>query len=52
MLLLCTLTKDNPEATNLLYKKLYERITEAMEFCTSAASLVGLYVIISAGLDC
>ena len=40
MLLLCTLTKDNAEATRLLYKKLYERITEAMEFCTSAASLV------------
>ncbi|XP_067929550.1 E3 ubiquitin-protein ligase UBR4-like [Watersipora subatra] len=39
MLLLCTLTKDDQEATTLLYDKLYQRITEAMEFCTSSASL-------------
>lgn len=40
MLLLCALTKDKPEATALLYNSLYQRITDAMEFCTSAASLV------------
>ena len=40
MLLLCTLTKGNLQATTLLHEMLYERITEAMEFCTTATSLV------------
>lgn len=40
MLLLCTLTKGNLQATTLLHEMLYERITEAMDFCTTATSLV------------
>ena len=35
-LLLCTLTIRNEEAAITLYDTLYDRVAEAMEYCTSA----------------